>query len=47
MSEQNNIVPKRKDDQQAIPDDTAAVMIYGNLKIIDVQTGEILVNKRA
>lgn len=29
------------------PKDFAGVMIYGNLKIIDVNTGEILVNKRA
>jgi hypothetical protein len=47
MSEKNNIVSQRKDNQQDIPDDITAVMIYGNLKIIDVQTGKMLVNKRA
>lgn len=29
------------------PDETTAVMVYGNLRIVDVQTNEILVNKRA
>lgn len=29
------------------PDESTAIMVYGNLKIIDVQTGETLVNKRA
>jgi hypothetical protein len=28
-------------------DENIGVMVYGNLRIIDVDTGEILVNKRA
>jgi hypothetical protein len=36
-----------KDDDHHDPDDNIGVMVYGNLKIIDVETGEILVNKRA
>ena len=28
------------------PDEQSAVMIYGNLKIRDVETNEILINKR-
>lgn len=28
-------------------DEKIGVMVYGNLRIIDVDTGEILVNKRA
>ena len=27
-------------------DENIGVMVYGNLKIIDLETGEILVNKR-
>jgi hypothetical protein len=27
-------------------DENIGVMVYGNLKIVDVDTGEILVNKR-
>ena len=29
------------------PDDTIATSIFGNIKIIDIDTGEILVNKPA
>ena len=35
------------DDDRSDPDDNIGVMVYGNLKIIDVETGEVLVNKRA
>lgn len=39
----NSIVSK----ETAGPDENTGVMIYGHLKIVDVDTGEILVNKRA
>lgn len=34
------------DDKPGV-DEEAGVMVYGNLKIIDVDTGKVLVNKRA
>jgi hypothetical protein len=40
----------RKDDvdtKQTPCDETAGVMVYGNLKIRDPDSGEMLVNKRA
>lgn len=35
-----------KDVKKDSPDETTPVMIFGNLKIIDKDTGKILVNKR-
>lgn len=36
------------DDQEGSKtDEKIGVMVYGNLRIIDVDTGELLVNKRA
>lgn len=37
--------PFRADTDE--PDENTGVMIYGHIKIVDVDTGEILVNKRA
>lgn len=37
--------PKKQEEDKI--QDHAGVMVYGNLKIIDLATGEILVNKRA
>ena len=34
-------------DDRPNPDENMGVMVFGNLKIIDVETGEVLVNKRA
>ena len=44
----NNMLMTDKIFTPALPvcDDDMQVMIYGNLKIRDIQTGEILVNKR-
>ncbi len=33
--------------QKEGPDEDVGVMVFGNLRIVDVKTGEILVNKRA
>jgi hypothetical protein len=40
--------PKEPDTKKsAIPDEKLGIMIYGNLKIKDLDTGKILVNQRA
>jgi hypothetical protein len=41
----DNKKQEKKSENNGIKDQ-AGVMVYGNLKIIDVNTGEILVNKR-
>ena len=46
----NNKSRKNNDPDNQIEPDTnekLGVMVYGNLRIIDVDTGEVLVNKRA
>jgi len=35
------------EDDRSNPDENMGVMVFGNLRIIDVETGEVLVNKRA
>ena len=40
------VVPLPENQTPAV-DEHTGVMIYGNLKIIDVQSNEILINKRA
>lgn len=47
MSGQDRNDDPRDTKETGGPDETTAVMVYGNLKIIDVQTGDVLVNKRA
>ena len=44
-----NITMKQNDNDniEDVPDETVATSIFGNVKIIDVDTGEILVNKPA
>jgi hypothetical protein len=35
------------EDDRSKPNEDIGVMVFGNLKIIDVDTGEVLINKRA
>lgn len=44
MSDNKSGTPPREDDSKI--DEDLGVMIYGNIKIIDVDSGEMLVNKR-
>lgn len=39
--------PATDNRDRPIVDEDAGIMVYGNLRIIDLDTGEILVNKRA
>lgn len=38
---------KHISDKSDVPDETTGIMVYGHLKIVDLDTGEILINKRA
>lgn len=44
MSTDNTNEPVKTDDSEV--DENMTLFIYGNLKIKDVETGEILVNQR-
>jgi hypothetical protein len=35
----------KKDSNSKLPDENMHLFVYGNLKIIDKETGEVLVNK--
>jgi hypothetical protein len=34
------------EDQETLPDENMGLFIYGNIKIRDVDTGELLINMR-
>jgi hypothetical protein len=44
---QDRSTPNTADQPESSTDEKLGVMVYGNLKIFDVSTGEVLVNKRA
>lgn len=48
MIDKKQIAPKSSNnDVDIIPDENTGVMIYGNIKIEDLDTKETIVNKRA
>lgn len=44
---ENKQLPDHDEHDSPVPDEKMGVMVYGNLRITDVDTGEVLVNKRA
>ena len=44
MIENKNV--DKKDTPEQLPDDTTHLFVFGNVKVIDVKTKEVLVNKR-
>ncbi len=46
MSEIDKNQTETADDQETLPDENMNLFIYGNIKIRDLDTGELLVNMR-
>lgn len=47
MNKDRDLRPSDSTQSESMADENIGIMVYGNLRIVDKDTGEVLVNKRA